>query len=113
MPAEWEPQVATWLAWPHELTDWPGKFEPIPWVYAEIVRHLASVERVRIVVDNSAARNRARKILNSSGVNLAAVDFFIAPTNRGWIRDFGPIFVVNDRGNRRRDQLAVQWLGQV
>jgi len=98
MPAEWEPHLATWLAWPHELTDWPGKFEPIPWVYAGIVRHLASVERVRIVVDNSAARSRARKILNSSGVNLASVDFFIAPTNRGWIRDFGPIFVVNDQG---------------
>src|ERR1700758_4616318 len=48
MPAEWEPHEATWLAWPHERTDWPGKFAPIPWVYADIVRHLARVERVRI-----------------------------------------------------------------
>ena len=46
MPAEWEPHAATWLAWPHNRTDWPGKFAAIPWVYAEIVRHLARVERV-------------------------------------------------------------------
>ncbi|MFI5290562.1 MAG: agmatine deiminase family protein, partial [Polyangia bacterium] len=38
MPAEWEPHAATWLAWPHEKSDWPGKFEPIPWVYGEVVR---------------------------------------------------------------------------
>ena len=62
MPAEWEPHEATWLAWPHERTDWPGKFAPIPWVYAEIVRHLARVERVRILVEDAdaeAARPRA------------------------------------------------------
>ena len=53
MPAEWEPHAATWLAWPHEKTDWPGKFAPIPWVYAEIVRHLSQVERVRILVEDA------------------------------------------------------------
>ena len=44
MPAEWERHEATWLAWPHENTDWPGKFAPIPWVYGEIIRHLSRVE---------------------------------------------------------------------
>ena len=58
MPAEWEPHEATWLAWPHEKSDWPGKFAPIPWLYGEIVRHLARVERVRILVED-AARNSA------------------------------------------------------
>jgi agmatine deiminase len=98
MPAEWEPHEATWLAWPHERTDWPGKFEPIPWVYADIVRHLSQVEKVRIVVDNAKARTQAQAILKKSSANLAGVEFFIAPTNRGWIRDFGPIFIVNGRG---------------
>jgi len=56
MPAEWEPHAATWLAWPHEKTDWPGKFAPIPWVYADIVRRLSQVERVRILVANAGAR---------------------------------------------------------
>jgi agmatine deiminase len=93
MPAEWEAHEATWLAWPHERTDWPGKFAPIPWVYADIVRHLARVERVRILVQDRAEERAARRILQKSGADLAAVDFFVAPTNRGWTRDFGPIFV--------------------
>jgi agmatine deiminase len=93
MPAEWEPHAATWLAWPHEKTDWPGKFAPIPWVYADIVRHLSQVERVRILMENPSMERSARRILKSAGANLSAVDFFHVPTNRGWIRDFGPIFV--------------------
>jgi agmatine deiminase len=95
MPAEWEPHAATWLGWPHEPTDWPGKFAPIPWVYAEIVRHLARVERVHIIVENKQAEAAARRILQKSGADLAAVDFFRAPTNRGWMRDSGPIFIKN------------------
>jgi agmatine deiminase len=98
MPAEWEPHEATWLAWPHELTDWPGKFEPIPWVYAEIVRHLARVERVRILIEDARAESRARAMLRASGANLSAVRFLRVPTNRGWVRDFGPIFVKNAAG---------------
>jgi agmatine deiminase len=87
MPAEWEPHEATWLAWPHEKTDWPGKFEPIPWLYGEIVRHLARVERVRIIVDDVDAEQRARRILKKCHADLNAVDFFRAPTNRSWTRD--------------------------
>jgi agmatine deiminase len=98
MPAEWEPHTATWLAWPHEKTDWPGKFAPIPWVYADIARHLSQVERVRILVENAAMERDARRMLKSAGANLSAVDFFRVPTNRGWIRDFGPIFVHNGKG---------------
>jgi agmatine deiminase len=93
MPAEWAPHHATWLAWPHERTDWPGKFAPIPWIYADIVRHLARDERVGIMVQDSDERAQVERILKKSGVNLAAVDLLIVPTNRGWTRDFGPIFV--------------------
>jgi len=93
MPAEWEPHQATWLGWPHELTDWPGKFAPIPWAFAEIVRHLARVERVNLLVENRVAEARARAILKKSGVALEAVTFFHVPTDRGWMRDSGPIGV--------------------
>jgi agmatine deiminase len=98
MPAEWESHEATWIGWPHELTDWPGKFAPIPWVYAEIVRYLARVERVRILIENADAESKARAVLKKTGANLAAVDFFRVPTNRGWTRDFGPVFVKNAAG---------------
>ena len=95
MPAEWEPHEGTWLGWPHELTDWPGKFTPIPWAFAEIVRHLARVERVFLFVENREAESRVRAILKKSHVNLDAVTFFCVPTDRGWMRDSGPICVTN------------------
>lgn len=98
MPAEWEPHEATWLGWPHEVTDWPGKFPAIPWAFAEIVRHLSRVERVFLLVENREAQLRVRSILKKSGANLDAVDFFIAPTDRGWMRDSGPICVRNESG---------------
>jgi agmatine deiminase len=93
MPAEWEPHAATWIAWPHNVSDWPGKFPPIPWVYAEIVRHLTAGEAVRVLVNSAGHRAQASKILERAGVDLERVDFLRFPTNRGWTRDFGPIFV--------------------
>ena len=98
LPAEWERHESTWLGWPHELTDWPGKFAPIPWAFAEIVRHLSKVERVYLLVENRVAESRVRAILNKSRANLDAVDFFRVPTDRGWMRDSGPICVRNDSG---------------
>lgn len=98
MPAEWEPHEATWLAWPHEKTDWPGKFEPIPWLYGEIVRHLARVERVRIIVEDAEAGQRVLRILKKCHADLQAVDFFYHPTNRSWTRDYGPVFVKGTNG---------------
>ena len=95
MPAEWEPHEATWLGWPHELTDWPGKFAPIPWAFAEIVRHLSQVERVILLVENGTAQSRVRTILKKSAAHLDAVDFLRIPTDRGWMRDSGPICVRN------------------
>ena len=94
MPAEWEPHEATWLGWPHELTDWPGKFAPIPWAFAEIVRHLARVERVILLVENREAESRVKALLRKSGATLDAITFFHVPTDRGWMRDSGPMAVV-------------------
>jgi agmatine deiminase len=98
MPAEFEPHQATWLAWPHEKSDWPGKFEPIPWLYGEIVRHLARVERVLIIVADADAERNVRRILRKCHADLDAVGFFPSPTNRSWTRDYCPLFVKNSRG---------------
>jgi len=99
MPAEWEPHAATWIAWPHNPADWPGKFQPIPWVYAEIVRHLSRVEDVHILVNDLAAQRRAASILRRGGANLARLLFHHWPTDRVWLRDSGPIFVKDAQGN--------------
>ena len=96
MPAEWESHEATWLAWPHNKSDWPGKFEPIPYVYAEIVRNLARGERVEIIVKDEAHEAKAREVLTATNVVAESgrnLRFHRWPTNRGWTRDSGPIFV--------------------
>ncbi len=98
MPAEWEPHEATWLAWPHEKTDWPGKFAAIPWLYGEIVRQLARVERVRILVEDAGAEQAARRILKKCHADLEAVEFLYTATDRSWTRDYAPIFVKNRAG---------------
>jgi agmatine deiminase len=94
MPAEWEPHAATWIAWPHEARDWPGKLAPIPWVYGEVVRHLVPGERMRILVGDADVEARARALLQRVGVDLGRVDFVRAPTDRSWTRDYCPLFVV-------------------
>jgi len=93
MPAEWEPHTATWLAWPHYKLDWPGKFEPIPWVYAEITRYLSRHERVELIVKDAAAERQARKILKRAHSLNDSVRFHRWPTNRVWTRDSGCAFV--------------------
>jgi agmatine deiminase len=98
MPAEWDTHQATWIAWPHQLDDWPGKFEPIPWVYCEIVRHLQASEDVHILVNDTAGEDRARQHLAHAGVPTARLRFFHLPTDRVWTRDYGPIFLVGPGG---------------
>jgi agmatine deiminase len=98
MPAEWEPHSATWLAWPHYREDWPGKFEPIPWVYAEIIRNLAKHERVELIVTNASAARQARTVLEQAEALSDRVRFHRWPTNRVWLRDSGCIFLVPQPG---------------
>jgi agmatine deiminase len=99
MPAEWEPHAATWLAWPHYHGDWPGKFEPIPWVYTEIIRNLARHERVELIVNDAATKKQARKLLDRADAPLANVRFHRWRTNRSWLRDSGCIFVADSCGS--------------
>jgi agmatine deiminase len=93
MPAEWEPHAATWLAWPYYRGDWPGKFEPIPWVFAEVIRNLAQHERVDLIVQDAAAERQARKVLRRAHALSPSVRFHHWHTNRIWLRDSGCIFV--------------------
>src|SRR5213078_3079676 len=144
MPAEWEPHHATWIGWPHNASDWPGKFAAIPWVYGEIARKLVPGEIVRILVNSAAHERGSRRVLERVGVDAARVEFFRVPTkkldargihtdplqhaprpalvlervgvdaarveffrvptNRGWTRDFGPLFV---RRERPRPEVAI------
>ena len=101
MPAEWEKHEATWLGWPHNETDWPDKIDTIRWVYGEMVRKLSAGELVRILVRDRAQQKLATSYLKRAGCDMKRVEFVLHPTNRGWTRDTGPIFV------KRKSQTAI------
>ncbi len=109
MPAEWEPHAATWIAWPHQREDWPGKFGPIPWVYTEIVRHLVRSEPVHILINDGCERRRASERLERAGVDLDKVTFHKVRTDRVWTRDTGPTFVIKDGDAPEVRRGCVDW----
>jgi agmatine deiminase len=114
MPAEWARHDATWLAWPHQVRDWPGRFGPIPWVFVELVRNVARGETVRLLVRDAEEERKVRRLLARAAVPLddvpspsplppggrgegrPRVEFRRARTDRAWLRDSGPIFVLKD-----------------
>ena len=109
MPAEWEPHEATWLGWPHNPTDWPDKLDTIRWVYGEIVRRVSPGEIVRILVNNKTEEKLARRYLTRAGADIRRVQFIMHPTNRGWTRDSGPIFVKRQKaeGRMKKGETAI------
>jgi agmatine deiminase len=108
MPAEWERHEATWLAWPHNESDWPGKLDAVRWAYAEMARKIAAGERVRLLVRHRAEAQHARRYLARAHCDLRRVDFIVHPTDRSWTRDSGPIFVKR-RGGARGDTAIVHF----
>jgi len=100
MPAEWEPHEATWLGWPHNPTDWPDKLDTIRWVYGEIVRKLAPGETIRMLVNSKTEEKLVRRHLTRAGADVQCMEFIVHPTNRGWTRDTGPVFVRRHAGGR-------------
>ncbi len=107
MPAEWDRHEATWLGWPHNASDWPGKLDTIRWVYGEIIRKIAPGEIVRVLVNSRTEAKLAGRYLERAGVEPRRVEFVVHPTNRGWTRDSGPIFV--RRGGRKPETAIVQF----
>jgi agmatine deiminase len=106
-PAEWEKHEATWLGWPHNASDWPGKFETVPWVYGEMVRKISAGENIRLIVRHKADENFARRVFKHVGVDLRKIKFVAHPTNRGWTRDTGPIFVKKAESGKRKAETAI------
>jgi agmatine deiminase len=109
MPAEWEPHQATWLGWPHNPLDWPDKLDTIRWVYGEMVRKISAGESVRLLIDNSSTERLARGYLGRAGCDLKKVQFVKHPTNRGWMRDSGPIFVRQKTRGQRAETAIVHF----
>ena len=97
LPAEWESHRATWLAWPHEASDWPGKLDSVRWCYADLVRHLADAETVELIVANRHQERTARSRLARAGARIDRLRWHRWATARSWLRDTGGSFTVNVR----------------
>lgn len=97
MPAEWEKHKATWLAWPHHKADWPGKFLTVKWCFLEIIRHITSSEALRLIVKDKTTEDEVRSLCDLIKLDHSKIEFFHIATNRGWMRDCGPIFVRNGK----------------
>jgi len=110
MPAEWEPHLATYLVWPHNRATWPGKFEPVPPVFARIAAALSECEPVRILIEDTSRSDEVRVAVESAGARMERVELLPIPTNDSWIRDYGPIFVnrLGDVASGAR-QIALDW----
>ncbi len=107
MPAEWGRHEATWLCWPQYQNDWPDKIGAVEWVYGEMVRKISPGETVRILVNSKAVEAKACRVLARAGVDLSRVELLRWPTNRGWMRDSGPIFV--RRGGPGRETAVIHF----
>lgn len=97
LPAEWEYHEATWIGWPANKQDWPGKFQPIQWVYGEIVRYISRAEKVRIIVQSKEHQKKAEIVLNAVDADFSNIEFFKLSTDRNWLRDAAPQFVKNKK----------------
>ena len=102
MPAEWERHEATWLSWPHKEESWPGAFETIPSVFAQIARELSMSELVRINVADPGMAESVRALLSDAGARLDRVRFHFNPTNDAWARDHGPIYLLKSSADEQR-----------
>ncbi len=107
MPAEWAPHAATWLTWPHNARNWPGKFEVIPWAFGEMIRKIADGENIRLMVRHERDARHARRVLKLAGVNLRKIQFVRHVTDRGWTRDTGPTFVKKAESGKRKAETAI------
>ena len=94
-PAEFSPQRAMWLSWPHKEASWPGKIDQIFPVYAQFAALISRDQRVVILVSNQEMKSLAIRYLTEAGAVMEQIDFLYIATNDAWCRDHGPAFLTH------------------
>ena len=105
-PAEFAPQRAMWLSWPHKEASWPGKIETIYPVYTQFIKLVAEDQKVCINVKNDAMKQFSIHHLSKSNCPLSNIEFYFNETNDAWCRDHGPAFVINPK---TKTKAIVDW----
>ena len=111
-PAEWEPQSAVLVAWPHRGTDWADRLAEVELTYIALVTEIARRERVVVCVADAGLENRVRSLLGETGVDLERVRFERLPYDDTWLRDSGPITLREGSGFRLLDFHFTAWGGK-
>ena len=101
MPGEWEIQKSVWMSWPHNKKDWPGLFDKIPSVIGNIIKLLAKDQRIDLLVNTSKSKDNTKRYLKNIGCNVSNIKFHNIKTDRLWLRDSGPIFLINKKNKKK------------
>lgn len=111
-PAEWEPQSAVLIAWPHAGTDWAERLTGVETTYVALIAAVVRFERAVVCVQDAALRAHAEGLLSDAGVDTTKVRFEILPYNDTWLRDSGPITLRSGDGFRLLDFHFTAWGGK-
>ena len=112
LPAEWEPQDAILVAWPHAGTDWAERLASVESTYVALVAGITRFQPAIVLVGNSAVRERAEKLLGDSAVDPARVRYAEVPYDDTWLRDSGPITLQGESGFTLNDFRFTGWGGK-
>ncbi|MBD8880894.1 agmatine deiminase family protein [Rhodanobacter sp. 7MK24] len=99
LPAEWEPQAAVLIAWPHAGTDWAERLAEVETTYVALAAAVTRFQRLIVVVADADVRTHAETLLRAAGVELARIRFIELPYDDTWLRDSGPITLADGDGN--------------
>ena len=97
MPAEWEVQKSVWIAWPYNKDDWPGLYQFIPKVILEIITKISKHQRINLIINENA--QNIKKFIKSN--KIKNINFYKIKTDRIWLRDSGPIFLINKKNKKK------------
>lgn len=95
MPAEWEKHSAVWLAWPYDETTFPERIPAAESVFVEMIKAIYESEKVKLLVLHNEMEKYATKLLEKAGVDIKKIDFITTKFADVWMRDYGPIFLIN------------------
>ena len=97
MPAEWENQKSVWIAWPYNKYDWPGLYKFIPKVVLEIINKISKYQTVNLITHKKV--KNIKKLIQLS--KIKNINFHKIKTDRIWLRDSGPIFLINKKSRKK------------
>jgi agmatine/peptidylarginine deiminase len=112
LPAEWEPQDAVLIAWPHEGTDWAARLAEVETTYTALAAAVVRFQPLVVIVADEGVRAAAERALRGAGADLEKIRFIELPYDDTWLRDSGPITLVSPEGFQLTDFRFTGWGGK-